>query len=307
MPRCPRAHGGIPRVPVRLRSGEALAPHKRGYSRYGPLIRVADALSPYPQGYSVADASPAFGHAAIPVYAGVFRHQYRPVGHLQRCPRVCGAIPERGGTHTEARQLSPRVRGYSDIRHQRTAETEVVPVHAGYSDEDFAKTAERRVVPVHAGVFQGPCQDKGGSARCPRARGGIPSSGASSTNCKLLSPCTRGYSCFAVSAAIKLAFVPVQAGVFPSLQKAVASSPHCPRAHGGIPYRSLPRVLSLEKSPCMRGYSVERREGSTARHVVPVQAGVFLSRRKRPAIRNSRPRTSGGIPISHRTRTNLPA
>ena len=130
----PRTYGGIPADIADALSGAEIAPYMRGYSR--------------------DDGPSRFLATVVPIQARVFLQFARRERIVHRCPRASGAIPERGGTHTEARQLSPRVRGCSDILHQRTAETEVLPVHAG--------------------VFRFCCWHTVTCRGCPRTGGGIP-------------------------------------------------------------------------------------------------------------------------------------
>ena len=168
-------HTGVYRLPLLGRWSTNGSPRTYGGIPHAQNLEVImPTIAPYIRGYSRGDGPSRFLATVVPIQARVFLQFARRERIVHRCPRASGAIPERGGTHTEARQLSPRLRGCSDIRHQRTAETEVLPVHAG--------------------VFRFCCLHTVTCRGCPRTYGGTPVSENGSPLIPRLAPYLRGYS-----------------------------------------------------------------------------------------------------------------
>ena len=69
---------------------------------------------------------------------------------------------------------------------------------------------------------------------------------------------------------------PVYAGVFPPARVTRPLPFRCPRVRGGIPFTAFRVSLTIELSPCTRGYSHVVMTPIPYSKVVPVYAGVFL-------------------------------
>ena len=252
----PRAGGGQPVLRTMVEWVTRSSPRRRGSAGVAPRRRDDGLVLPAQAGVSRTSPSPACCASGPPRAGGG-----QPAPHLRRGQGIAS---------------SPRRRGSAAIGGGRRECSRVLPAQAGVS-----RRCQRRIrrpgCPPRAGGGQPPQPNRptssGGSS--PRRRGSAVPDDAGAPACGVL---------------------PAQAGVSRPAASPTSSRRGPPRAGGGQPLRPMLDALEPLSSPRRRGSAVSRCRVEPQDEVLPAQAGVSRSRRRRSGT--CPPRAGGGQPSS---------
>ena len=212
------------------------------------------AFSPYSRGWSPHQTGSMHGLGILPVFAGMVRNW----------PKSLTISPN-----------SPRIRGDGPIPNRRPiAEERFSPYSRGWSALFYGGDAPHQILPVFAGMVRGASAPPPTDINSPRIRGDGPNPGKLIERGMLFSPYSRGWSPNQGRCRIRVAILPVFAGMVPcrpalgSWPRAILpvfagmarpsptrnlSGQYSPRICGDDPWKSSTLLFSSTFSPYSRG------------------------------------------------------
>ena len=246
------------------------------------------AFSPYSRGWSPHQTGSMHGLGILPVFAGMVRNW----------PKSLTISPN-----------SPRIRGDGPIPNRRPiAEERFSPYSRGWSALFYGGDAPHQILPVFAGMVRGASAPPPTDINSPRIRGDGPNPGKLIERGMLFSPYSRGWSPNQGRCRIRVAILPVFAGMVPHAGAAASQTAHSPRIRGdgpvfwggrpGMP-RDSPRIRGDGPDFPLRGW-ILRLSSPVGylrwRPILPVFAGMAPPTRCRTPTRRHFPRIRGDGP-----------
>ena len=191
------------------------------------------AFSPYSRGWSPHQTGSMHGLGILPVFAGMVRNW----------PKSLTISPN-----------SPRIRGDGPIPNRRPiAEERFSPYSRGWSALFYGGDAPHQILPVFAGMVRGASAPPPTDINSPRIRGDGPNPGKLIERGMRFSPYSRGWSPNQGRCRIRVAILPVFAGMVPHAGAAASQTAHSPRIRGDGPMSASSRKLAPSHSPRIRG------------------------------------------------------
>ncbi len=217
-------------------------------------------------------------HVVVPAHAGLFPTRTSVPARCGSRPRARGAVPRGCGRPVPRLVSSPRTRGCSAVRPDRSGCGGVSsPRTRGCSGTAAPVPRLHAVVPAHTGLFPGTVLPPGRRRGRPRARGAVPYGGYAGAADAKSSPRTRGCSRQRHHRLWRVAVVPAHAGLF---RRNRVGAQH-----------------DIASSPRTRGCSQLGPARWQGRPVVPAHAGLFPTGIHTSSSQVRRPRARGAVPV----------